>query len=207
MARLLPLLVVLTAATSSTVTALPLVPLDLNPSSLVSNHPPLAVLPRANQIFDTPMLETLGLAHSSGTVTPASSAAAPHQHATKKSSVPLLRRVTDDQTAGGNAHTGNTGDVDSGNINNIAGSDSTITNMGGNNVPQAGQTVSGDARGGRGRNLGPGGNASSGNTGTANGGYVNNDAGVVNNMGPGNNAGDGGLSQSGEATGGVSYKV
>ncbi|THH31986.1 hypothetical protein EUX98_g2198 [Antrodiella citrinella] len=115
------------------------------------------------------------------------------------------KRALDRYTAGGNAKSGDTGDVDSGNINNIAGPDNTITNMGGNNVPQAGDTISGDATGGAGRGLGPGGNAETGDTGTANGGFVNNSAGVVNNVGPGNNAGDGGVSQTGEATGGTSF--
>lgn len=42
-----------------------------------------------------------------------------------------FRRATDDQTAGGNAYTGNTGNVNGGEIYNEADDDSTITNTGG----------------------------------------------------------------------------
>ncbi|TCD67526.1 hypothetical protein EIP91_012280 [Steccherinum ochraceum] len=163
------------------------------------------LLRRANQLIDTPSLEAVGLAHGATrkpTPSPEDAESLEKRDVVLRK---LYRRARDSQTAGGNARTGNTGDVDSGNINNIAGPDNTITNAGGNNVPPAGDTISGDAVGGRGRNLGPGGNAVTGDTGTANGGYVNNEAGIVNNTGPGNNAGDGGVSRSGEATGGVSY--
>jgi len=206
-------LALLAAASAS---AFPLHPPSDPPTAGALMSPTPYVLRRAaHELISTPLTD--------GLQQPTSPPITPDQPASKKLAKPsttkqdsghttgekltkrLWKRARDEETAGGNARSGNTGDVDSGNINNIAGQDSTITNMGGNNVPQAGDTISGDATGGAGRHRGPGGNAYTGDTGTADGGYVNNMAGVVNNMGPGNNAGDGGISRSGEATGGVSY--
>ena len=69
-----------------------------------------------------------------------------------------------------------------------------------------GNTVSGDATGGRGSNGGRGGSASSGSSGSARGGSVVNNGGSVSNTGtttnPSNTAGNGGYSGSGNARGG-----
>lgn len=113
-----------------------------------------------------------------------------------------LASSTSSTGRGGDAISGSTGDVSSGNVVNTPGADGTIDNTGtnSNNVPPGGTSQSGNAAGGNGP-LG-GGNAYSGSTGNANGGSINNNGGNINN-GPGSNvAGNGGRSTSGNAVGG-----
>ncbi|KAK7694463.1 hypothetical protein QCA50_001649 [Cerrena zonata] len=197
------LLATATVLSTSLVSGIPLNEHQASPKSLSSTVPKghyAYLVSRANQVIDNPVLRTLGLAHdpngSGSTGSDPSSTQQPHEDYAKN------KRASDDQTAGGNAYTGNSGNVSSGDIDNIAGPDSTITNASGNNVGAAGQSVTGNGRGGEGKGRGPGGNAYTGSSGDANGGSIHNDAGTVQNMQDANNAGDGGLSESGVATGG-----
>lgn len=133
----------------------------------------------------------------------------------------MEKRSYDADTAGGNAHTGDSSDVNGGSVANVADDDGTITNndscelfivapsawlftplfyiaFGGN----GGETATGNADGGNGNGRGPGGNASTGNSGNARGGNVANLGGNVDNTGGSNIAGNGGTSTTGTAVGG-----
>ncbi|KAI0082205.1 hypothetical protein K474DRAFT_1655548 [Panus rudis PR-1116 ss-1] len=164
-----------------------------------------ALYPRASQLIDSPATRMLGISKGSPATAPADNPPRQQNQSTAGTTqFDHRKRLSDDQTAGGNAHTGSTGDVSSGNINNEAGPDSTIVNDSGGNIPAAGESISGDATGGNGRGEGPGGNATTGDSGDAEGGSINNDAGMVQNLSGSNNAGDGGVSMSGVANGGGS---
>ncbi|KAI0651679.1 hypothetical protein C8Q79DRAFT_922363 [Trametes meyenii] len=112
------------------------------------------------------------------------------------------KRDSDDGTLGGNAHSGNSGDVGGGNVVNEGGNSGmvTILNMNSNNGGKGGSSETGCASGGHGNGRGSGGNGYSGNSGNAQGGNVNNDGGMMNI--DSNNAGDAGTTKSGCATGG-----
>ncbi|KAI0335989.1 hypothetical protein GY45DRAFT_571308 [Cubamyces sp. BRFM 1775] len=115
----------------------------------------------------------------------------------------LGKRTTDDGTLGGNAYTGNSGDVDGGDVVNQGNNFGmpTLMNMNSNNAGAGGGSLSGCANGGRGNtDRGAGGNAYSGSSGNAQGGSVWNSGGVMNV--DSNNAGGAGTSQTGCATGG-----
>ncbi|KAI0824175.1 hypothetical protein BC628DRAFT_1380143 [Trametes gibbosa] len=118
-------------------------------------------------------------------------------------SIALAKRTDDNGTLGGNAYTGNSGDVDGGDVvnqgNNFGAP--TILNMNSNNAGSGGESMSGCAFGGRGNtDRGSGGNAYSGSSGTAEGGNVFNSGGMMNV--DSNNAGTAGTSESGCASGG-----
>ncbi|KAI0651587.1 hypothetical protein C8Q79DRAFT_1004867 [Trametes meyenii] len=114
----------------------------------------------------------------------------------------VQKRAGDAGTAGGNAYSGATNDVSGGSVVNAADDDGTVTNDGGNNAGTAGTTFSGDADGGNGNGLGPGGNAYTGASGPARGGNVVNYGGTIDNAANSNVAGTGGTSETGDATGG-----
>ena len=102
------------------------------------------------------------------------------------SSVPELgafveKRTTDDGTLGGNAYTGNSGNVNGGDVVNHGNSGMpTLFNMNSNNAGAGGGSLSGCANGGHGNGRGSGGNAYSGSSGDAEGGSVWNSGGVMN---------------------------
>ncbi|KAI0786000.1 hypothetical protein C8Q75DRAFT_298118 [Abortiporus biennis] len=119
----------------------------------------------------------------------------------------IYRRMDDSQTMGGNAHTGNTGDVNGGAVNNP---DTTmnqgmpvILNMSSNNAGVGGHSNSGCGVSGKSSSRGTGGNASSGNSGDAIGGDVNGSPSGMFNY-DSNNAGGAGQSETGCAYGGDS---
>lgn len=88
------------------------------------------------------------------------------------------KRLTDDQTTGGNAHSGTAGAVDGGSVNSgDNGGMPTLLNMESNNAGDGGGSTSGCTAGGKGAS---GGNASSGDSGTAKGGEVDGSGGMVN---------------------------
>ncbi|KAI0706080.1 hypothetical protein BC835DRAFT_1409712 [Cytidiella melzeri] len=132
-----------------------------------------------------------------------------HHAATKKhKSKSHHKRALDGNTAGGNAFSGGTSDATGGTVVN-EGSDEngdTITNDTANGAGTAGESISGDAEGGRGRGFGPGGNAYSGASGRASGGNAINDGGDIANEGGSNVGGDGNASESGDAQGGNAVK-
>ncbi|CCM01640.1 uncharacterized protein FIBRA_03701 [Fibroporia radiculosa] len=111
------------------------------------------------------------------------------------------RRAGDQGTAGGNAYTGASGNVDGGDIINHSNADDTTTNEGTITGGAAGDTYSGDADGGNGNGYGPGGNAYTGSTGSAKGGSVYNFGGTIDNEDT-VTGGAGGESESGDAVGG-----
>lgn len=112
------------------------------------------------------------------------------------------RRTDDASTMGGNAYTGNSGDVSGGSIANIANNDGmpTIMNIDSNNAGLGGTSSSGCASGGYTDQNGAAGNAYSGSAGNAEGGNVSNVGGMFNYNS--NNAGTAGTSSTGCATGG-----
>ncbi|CDO72397.1 hypothetical protein BN946_scf184977.g96 [Trametes cinnabarina] len=114
----------------------------------------------------------------------------------------FFKRTTDDGTLGGNAYTGNSGDVNGGDVVNEGDNFGmpTLMNMNSNNAGAGGGSLSGCAGGGYGGSRGAGGNAYSGSSGNAEGGEVFNSGGVMNV--DSNNAGSAGTSQTGCATGG-----
>ncbi|RPD63120.1 hypothetical protein L227DRAFT_609021 [Lentinus tigrinus ALCF2SS1-6] len=114
----------------------------------------------------------------------------------------FVKRTTDDETLGGNAYTGNSGPVDGGSIVNQGNNFGTPTlmNMNSNNAGDGGESTAGCAIGGHGNDRGPGGNAHSGDPGSAVGGSVWNSGAVMNI--DSNNAGKAGESRTGCATGG-----
>lgn len=119
---------------------------------------------------------------------------------------------------GGNAYTGNSGDVNGGDVVNQGDNYGmpTLMNMNSNNAGTGGNSIAGCANGGHGNGRGSGGNAYSGSSGNAQGGNVWNSGGVMNidssesSCWSGcavadhlvDNAGGAGLSQTGCATGG-----
>lgn len=120
---------------------------------------------------------------------------------------------------GGNAVSGNSGDVSGGDVINEGGGDGTITNDGSCEYPlntaarqsliiliatggTGGTTTSGDATGGESFGFGNGGSAFTGDAGAAEGGSVINDGGSVDNTDGGSAGGTGGTSTSGTAQGG-----
>ncbi|CDO70265.1 hypothetical protein BN946_scf184942.g65 [Trametes cinnabarina] len=111
------------------------------------------------------------------------------------------KRAGDYGTAGGNAYSGATSDVSGGSVVNSADDRGTVTNDG-NTAGGAGTTFSGDADGGNGNGLGPGGNAYTGSSGPAEGGSIYNYGGTIDNGADSNAAGGGGVSETGDATGG-----
>lgn len=115
------------------------------------------------------------------------------------------KRAVDQQTAGGNAYSGASGNTSSGSIVNSADGDgTTVTNTGPdtNFGDAAGTSTTGDAEGGQGNGRGPGGNAYSGFSGPAQGGSVYNEGGSIGNTAVANAAGNGNDSTSGNADGG-----
>ncbi|CCM02797.1 uncharacterized protein FIBRA_04908 [Fibroporia radiculosa] len=114
----------------------------------------------------------------------------------------LYRRTSDEDTSGGNAYTGSTGDVSGGSIENVSETPvmPTIMNINSNNGGAGGYSESGCASGGKTNDSGAAGNAYSGSTGNAEGGKVSGVGGMVNWNS--NNAGNAGVSKSGCATGG-----
>ena len=95
----------------------------------------------------------------------------------------LTKRTNDTGTLGGNAHTGNSGAVDGGDIVNAADNFGTPTllNIHSNNGGAGGGSLSGCATGGVGDAArGAGGNAGSGTAGSAHGGSVWNSGAVAN---------------------------
>lgn len=112
------------------------------------------------------------------------------------------RRTDDADTLGGNAYTGNSGDVNGGSIANIANNEGmpTIMNVDSNNAGLGGTSMSGCATGGYTDKSSAAGNAYSGTAGDAKGGTVSDVGGMVNYGS--NNAGDAGSSITGCATGG-----
>ncbi|KAH9944533.1 uncharacterized protein BXZ73DRAFT_97017 [Epithele typhae] len=114
----------------------------------------------------------------------------------------LEKRVLDEDTFGGNAQTGDSGNVDGGDIINFADNYGipTILNQNSNNGGTGGNSLAGCASGGRGGNHVAGGNGRSGTAGNAKGGSVFNSGAVVNV--DSNNAGNAGLTQTGCAYGG-----
>jgi len=111
------------------------------------------------------------------------------------------KRGMDMGTAGGNAYTGASSNVDGGNVINHADNEGVVENDATNTGGDAGETYSGEANGGDGDGYGPGGNAYSGATGSAVGGSVVNAGGAVDNT-EAVTGGAGGESESGDAQGG-----
>ena len=194
------------------------------PTSYMGSNTALVRRTPADQIFDSKETEALGISHPSNTTPgdhPADSGNTGGQTSYGKEDptgpknkygsynnhprsdsddTRHKKRATDNQTAGGNAYTGSTGDVSSGDVTNDAGS-GTVTNNGGSkytsviehmvgnsvspsdNSQMGGSSLSGNADGGDGDGNGPGGNAYTGNTGDARGGSIYNIGGTVNNAG------------------------
>ena len=94
----------------------------------------------------------------------------------------LVKRTTDDGTLGGNAYSGNSGDVDGGDVVNKSNNFGmpTLMNMNSNNAGAGGGSLSGCSNGGHGNGRGAGGNSYSGSSGNAEGGSVWNSGGVMN---------------------------
>lgn len=87
---------------------------------------------RASQFIDNPTLRALGLAKDpGGSVNPDTQSSSTKNPYDSDYAHDSMKRASDDQTAGGNAYTGNSGNVSSGDIDNVAGPDSTITNTSG----------------------------------------------------------------------------
>ncbi|KAK7694462.1 hypothetical protein QCA50_001648 [Cerrena zonata] len=102
---------------------------------------------------------------------------------------------------GGSASSGDTGDVNGGDI--VSEGDSVNNAADANVAVSGGTTVTGDAVAGNGSGSdGSGGDASSGNAGDANGGSIYNYGGDITNAAGANTAGAGGESFSGNAYGG-----
>ncbi len=129
------------------------------------------------------------------------------------------KRTDDNSTLGGNAYTGNSGDVDGGDVVNQGDNYGmpTMLNMNSNNAGSGGNSVAGCANGGHGNGRGSGGNAYSGSSGNAQGGSVFNSGAIMNIDSSAfyliygldvlitvstDNAGGAGLSQTGCANGG-----
>jgi len=120
----------------------------------------------------------------------------------------LVKRLSDAQTMGGNAHSGNSGSTNGGSVYNPDETNNqgmpVIMNMNSNNAGLGGASTSGCAASGRGSKVGTGGNASSGNSGSAVGGNVEGSPGGMVNVNS-NNAGTAGESTTGCATGGDTH--
>ncbi|KAI0082204.1 hypothetical protein K474DRAFT_841604 [Panus rudis PR-1116 ss-1] len=118
----------------------------------------------------------------------------------------LTKRVSDDSTMGGNAHTGNSGNVSGGSVNNPDSTMNegmpTIMNVNSYNAGTGGKSASGCAASGKSAS-GAGGNASSGNSGNAEGGSVGGSPSGMINMNS-SNAGEAGETMTGCANGGDS---
>lgn len=100
-------------------------------------------------------------------------------------SLRLFSRADDSQTTGGNAHSGSSGDVNGGSVENpdttLNQGMPTVMNMNSNNAGGGGQSGTGCATSGKSSDTGSGGNASSGNSGKAVGGSVKGSpSGMVN---------------------------
>ncbi|KAK7694464.1 hypothetical protein QCA50_001650 [Cerrena zonata] len=118
------------------------------------------------------------------------------------------KRVDDSQTQGGNAHSGNSGNVNGGSVYNpdttMNEGMPTLMNMNSNNGGTGGEADSGCAGAGKSGSSGVGGNASSGNTGDAHGGTVSGGPSGMVNV-DSNNAGNAGTTKTGCATGGSTH--
>ncbi|EKM59743.1 uncharacterized protein PHACADRAFT_25829 [Phanerochaete carnosa HHB-10118-sp] len=121
-----------------------------------------------------------------------------HPHLTVRYATSGFRKRQD----GGNARSGNSGDVSGGDVINEGDGDGTITNDDSSTGGVGGTTSSGNAIGGAGYGFGNGGDAETGNAGDAFGGSVVNSGGNVDNTGGGSTGGTGGTSTSGTAVGG-----
>lgn len=93
--------------------------------------------------------------------------------------------MDDGRTLGGNAHSGSSGDVSGGSVNNPDTTNNqnmpVLMNMSSNNGGTGGHSKAGCAAAGKSGNQGTGGNASSGDSGRAQGGSVNGPpSGMVN---------------------------
>ncbi|PSR71329.1 hypothetical protein PHLCEN_2v12843 [Hermanssonia centrifuga] len=125
----------------------------------------------------------------------------------KKSKHHHSKRAYDAGTGGGNAYTGGSSDASGGTVvNETDNGDEELTNDTANTAGGAGDSETGDARGGRGRGRGPGGNGYTGEAGRAQGGSVVNEGGAVDNTAASNIGGDGAASESGNAFGGDAVK-
>ncbi|TCD67527.1 hypothetical protein EIP91_012281 [Steccherinum ochraceum] len=117
----------------------------------------------------------------------------------------LKKRLGDERTMGGNAHSGSSGAVNGGSVYNTDSTNNegmpVLMNMNSNNAGLGGESTTGCANSGKGSVRGVGGNASSGNSGSAMGGSVNGPPSGMFNMNS-NNAGQAGESATGCATGG-----
>lgn len=94
----------------------------------------------------------------------------------------LKKRISDLDTLGGNAHSGNTGEVSGGSVANLAENDGmpTLMNMNSNNAGMGGTSSACGATGGHSNAKGFGGNAYAGSAGKAIGGSVENSGGIIN---------------------------
>ena len=90
--------------------------------------------------------------------------------------------MNDEDTLAGNAHTGNSGDVNGGDVVNMADNFGmpTLMDVNSNNAGTGGGSVGGCAIGGHSNSKGLGGNAYSGTPGQAMGGNVWNSGGIMN---------------------------
>ncbi|KAH8103115.1 hypothetical protein BXZ70DRAFT_773209 [Cristinia sonorae] len=104
-------------------------------------------------------------------------------------------------SSGGSATTGSTGDSNGGGVTNDG--NAIVSSIVANKAGNGGNTLSGAATGGEGSWFwGNGGDGTSGNTGSTNGGSIDNNGNVIYGSAVSNQAGSGGTSQSGTATGG-----
>lgn len=97
----------------------------------------------------------------------------------------MTKRVDDGTTQGGNAHTGNSGNVFGGSVHNTDTTNNqnmpVLMNMNSNNAGRGGKSKAGCAASGKSSTKGIGGNASSGDSGEAYGGDVDGPpSGMVN---------------------------
>ncbi|TCD67525.1 hypothetical protein EIP91_012279 [Steccherinum ochraceum] len=115
------------------------------------------------------------------------------------------RQNSDGRTAGGNAYSGSSSNVDGGDVFNVADTPNGVitNNPGSNTAGIGGDTFTGDAVGGNGGGFGPGGNGYSGFSGNSDGGDVDNvGTSNIDNIAVSNTAGDAGTTTSGDAIGG-----
>ncbi|KAJ3483424.1 hypothetical protein NLI96_g6326 [Meripilus lineatus] len=119
----------------------------------------------------------------------------------------MTKRVDDGTTQGGNAHTGNSGNVFGGSVHNTDTTNNqnmpVLMNMNSNNAGRGGKSKAGCAASGKSSTKGIGGNASSGDSGEAYGGDVDGPPSGMVNVNS-NNAGGAGDSETGCAVGGDS---
>ena len=148
--RTVPLVFLAAALSTQLVLGAPLVETRPRSESLSTNKSYYRISrldTRASQLIDNPALRTVGVAKApEGSAGPDSSSSKqlPQENHDYSDDYKYdnMKRAGDDQTAGGNAYTGNSGNVSSGDIYNLAGSDSTITNASGSKPQSAYMKVS-----------------------------------------------------------------